>query len=123
MKQKILTSISAIVAAGFALTGLPQTAEAGHPCHSHRRCVDHCSYCGKPVYAYYRIVSYRSCGTPVYGWVTQHHHGCRDRYYQRQRHEYYRHSPPSHSHGYYRSSPHRGFSFGFSFGNRSSRCR
>ncbi|MCB1227819.1 MAG: hypothetical protein KDK99_18520 [Verrucomicrobiales bacterium] len=63
--KKLLAILAAITAIGITL---PATASADHSCN--RRIVSYTS-CGRPVYAYYQIVGYDRCGHPVGQWVTQ----------------------------------------------------
>ena len=103
----------------FVLT----TAEAGY-CESKRR-ISTCGGCGHGVYAYWRCVGHRPCGTPVYQWVPAYHNGCRSHGHGHHHGHGYR---PSYSYPRYTPSyryrqpsycqPRRGSYFSFSFGSR-----
>ena len=65
--KKTLAIIAALTTLGFTL---PSEAEANWGCNA-PRIVSYTS-CGRPVYAVYQIVGYDRCGNPVGRWVTQH---------------------------------------------------
>lgn len=127
MRKTLLTPLVAALVAAFALVAAPQSTEAGG--HGSRKQVSTCNSCKKPVYAYAQFAGRRSCGTPIYRWVTQHHNSCRHRSHS---------SASSHrGHGHsshYRSSRGRSSSYGsgysrgrggfsISFGRGRSGCR
>ena len=128
MKKTLLTPIVAALVAAFALIAAPQAAEAGH---GSRKQVSTCSSCKKPVYAYAQYAGRRSCGTPIYRWVTQRHSGCSHRSHSSHSSSHRGHGHSSHysrghsSHGrspsYSRGSSRGGFSI--SFGRGRSSCR
>ena len=123
MKKTLLTPIVAALVAAFALVAAPQSTEAGG--HGSRKQVSTCNSCRQPVYAVAQYAGRRSCGTPIYRWVTQSHSSC-----QRSSHSSRSHSS---SHGRspssrYSSSRGRSSSYGSSYsrgrsGYSSSRGR
>jgi hypothetical protein len=130
MKKTLLTPIVAALVAAFALVAVPQVTEAGH---GSRKQVSTCSSCRQPVYAYAQYAGRRSCGTPIYRWVTQQHTSCSHRSHSSS-HSSSNRGPSHSSSSRYGSSNGRGSSYGssysrgrsgfsISFGRGRSSCR
>ena len=81
------------------------TAPSAKADHSNRRVVSYTS-CGRPVYASYQVYGYDRCGNPIGRWVTESSYcGCevchpRPRYYSQQPSYYQQPSYQSHGHGF-----------------------
>ena len=131
MKKTLLTPIVAALVAAFALVAAPQSTEAGG--NGSRKQVSTCSSCKKPVYAYSQYAGRRSCGTPIYRWVTQQHTSCSRRSHSSRSSSHSGHGHSSHgSRSNYGSSRGRSSSssygssrggFSISFGRGGSSCR
>ncbi len=110
--KKALAILAAMTAIGFTL---PAEAEANH-----RRIVSYTS-CGRPVYSVYQIMGYDRCGNPVGRWVTQSAHcGCNSCNPRHRHHNHHAHSGFRNNGGYNSGvcNPghgHRGSSGGFYF--------
>lgn len=95
--KKIVLLLSVLLVAPFLV---PATAEARHG--SHQRIISYQS-CGAPVYQVHEFVGYDRCGRPVYRTFTR--SGCRCRshsHYRAPRHGGYC-PPPRHHHPHHHS--------------------
>jgi hypothetical protein len=107
MKRALIILITAISALTIAVP------EAQADCN--RRIVSYTS-CGRPIYAIYQVVGYDRCGHPIGRWVTQSSYcGC-DICHPRPRYDY-RAPSCDHDRHYHSYSPsYRSGGFYFSFG-------
>ena len=97
--KKIILLLSIFLVAPFLM---PTTAEARHG--SYQRIVSYKS-CGAPVYQVHQFVGYDHCGAPIYRTYTRSNCRCRSHsYHSRHHHGRSYCPPPRHHHHHSRSS-------------------
>lgn len=101
LMKKIIAILAVVTGIGFIT---PSESSARDYCHNDRRIVSYRS-CGAPVYATYQVYGRDHCGRPIGRWVTvQTSHSSCGTCYPRSSH---------HGHGSHHRSSRSGFSFFF----------